>query len=75
MGAVTQQGIMGGFKDDTEIYRPLTKALTEELKVLLSGTVAGPSVSGSISLDTGKILYEHIRLWNRTRYLNCMLIH
>lgn len=55
--------------DDTEIYRLLTKAPTEELKFLLSGTVAGPSVSGSISLGNGEILYEHIGLWNRIHYL------
>lgn len=40
--AVTQQAIVGGVKDDEEIYRLLTKASVGELKLLLADTVAGP---------------------------------
>jgi hypothetical protein len=40
--AVIQQAITGGVKDDREILRLLTKASTQELKVLLPGTMAGP---------------------------------
>ncbi|MDP9065990.1 MAG: type IV secretion system DNA-binding domain-containing protein [Pseudomonadota bacterium] len=40
--AVTQQAIAGKMADDGEIYRLLTQAPAEELKVLLAGTAAGP---------------------------------
>jgi type IV secretory pathway TraG/TraD family ATPase VirD4 len=40
--AVTQQAIIAGVKDDTEIYRLITKAPLQELKILLASTVAGP---------------------------------
>ena len=40
--AVMQQAMVGGIKDDAEIFRLLTKAPTSELKLLLAGTVAGP---------------------------------
>ena len=40
--AVTRQVIAGGSKDDREIYRLLTAAPVEELKMLLVGTPAGP---------------------------------
>lgn len=39
---VTQQAIKGGIRDDGEVYRLLTKAPSQELKILLSGTAAGP---------------------------------
>jgi type IV secretory pathway TraG/TraD family ATPase VirD4 len=40
--AVTQQVLAAGIKDDAELYRFLTKASVQELKVLLAGTSAGP---------------------------------
>ena len=40
--AVTQQALRSGVKDDAELYRLLTKAPVQELKILLAGTSAGP---------------------------------
>jgi type IV secretory pathway TraG/TraD family ATPase VirD4 len=40
--AVTQQVVAARIKDDAELYRFLTKASVQELKVLLAGTSAGP---------------------------------
>ena len=40
--AVTQQALSLGVKDDAELYRLLTKAPVQELKILLAGTSAGP---------------------------------
>ncbi len=41
-GAVVQQAIAVQARDDVEIYRLLTAASLEELRVLLAGTPAGP---------------------------------
>jgi len=40
--ALVQQAMVARVTDDHEIYRLVTKAPTEELKLLLTGTVAGP---------------------------------
>ena len=40
--AVTQQSLRLGIKDDAELYRLLTRAPIQELRVLLAGTSAGP---------------------------------
>jgi len=40
--AVTQQMLASGIKDDAEFYRFLIKAPVKELKILLTGTPAGP---------------------------------
>ena len=40
--AVTQQAIAAGERDDAELYRLLTSASVEELRMLLAGTAAGP---------------------------------
>jgi type IV secretory pathway TraG/TraD family ATPase VirD4 len=40
--AVIQQALVARVTDDREIYRLLTKAPTQELKILLAGTMAGP---------------------------------
>jgi len=42
VGAVVQQAIVAGARNDAELYRLLTSAPAEELRVLLSGTAAGP---------------------------------
>ena len=41
-GAVAQQVIVAGVRTDAELYRLLTGASVEELRVLLAGTAAGP---------------------------------
>ena len=40
--AVVQQAIVAGARDDAELYRLVTSASTEELRVMLTGTPAGP---------------------------------
>jgi type IV secretory pathway TraG/TraD family ATPase VirD4 len=40
--AVTQQAIVAGARTDGELYRLITGASAEELRVLLAGTAAGP---------------------------------
>ncbi len=40
--AVTQQAMAGGIRSDEEIYRLVTGAPAEELRILLAGTAAGP---------------------------------
>jgi type IV secretory pathway TraG/TraD family ATPase VirD4 len=40
--AVTQQAIAARIQDDGEVYRLITKAPVQELKLLLAGTMAGP---------------------------------
>jgi type IV secretory pathway TraG/TraD family ATPase VirD4 len=40
--AVVQQVIVAGVRDDGEVYRLITKARVEELRLLLAGTTAGP---------------------------------
>jgi type IV secretory pathway TraG/TraD family ATPase VirD4 len=40
--AVTQQVVAARVREDAEIYRLITKASVQELKLLLTGTMAGP---------------------------------